>query len=137
MPFEEDTTGQSGGPYPVPEWLAEKAVAVAKWRELVGELISRGLVSSVDFGLLELYCEAWQQMSDANAEVENEGIYFQTDKGYVGIHPAQLVKDKAAKQIQSLGDRLGIGFRNRKESPPKGGSGGTAKEDDSLEDFSR
>lgn len=97
-----------------PEWLLAKPIACTKWRELLGELETRGLVVTIDLGLFALYCEAWQAYSDAELEVKKEGLYFETEKGYVGIHPAELVKDKAIKRIMSLGDRLGLGINSRR-----------------------
>ena len=97
-----------------PAWLSHKPVACAKWRELISELETRGLLVTIDLGLFGLFCEAWQAFSDAEAEVGKTGSFFETDKGYVAIHPAELVKDKAIKRIVSLGDRLGVGVFARK-----------------------
>ena len=109
-----------------PDWLHWKPVACSKWRELMSELETRGLLVTIDLGLFGLFCEAWQAYSDAESEVAKEGLYFTTEKGYVGIHPAELVKDKAIKRIISLGDRLGVGVSARKRlgmKPKEGGEG--------------
>jgi len=68
----------------------------------------------IDLDLFALYCDAWQSLSDADKEIEREGIYFTTEKGYIGIHPAKLARDKAIALVQSLGDRIGIGINKRK-----------------------
>jgi P27 family predicted phage terminase small subunit len=109
----------------------DKPIAASKWHELLQELQSRSLLATVDLGLFALFCEAWQCFSDASEEVTKEGLYFTTEKGYVGIHPAELVKDKAVKRIISLGDRLGIGVHARKglHKSETGGSEGTAEQD--------
>ncbi len=95
---------------------------------------------TIDLGLFALFCEAWQAFSDASDEVETQGLYFETEKGYVGIHPAELVKDKAIKRIISLGDRLGIGVLARKGLRSGTGDGDGPKdpaEQDPLVAYSR
>jgi P27 family predicted phage terminase small subunit len=105
-------------------------VACDKWHELLQELQLRNLLVTIDLGLFALFCEAWQSYSEACAEVETSGLYFETEKGYVGIHPAELVKDKAIKRIISIGDRLGIGVHARKGLGNTGPSeSGTADQD--------
>lgn len=87
-------------------------------------------------GLFALFCAAWQDFADAASQVESNGIYFETEKGYVGIHPAELVKDKAIKRITTLGDRLGIGIAKRKGLSPED-AGTKAEDQDPLVAYGR
>ncbi|TWU67293.1 Phage terminase, small subunit [Crateriforma conspicua] len=72
------------------------------------------LISAVDYDLLALYCDAWQEFADCAKAVDSEGRYFTTDKGYIAVHPAKLARDKAIETIARLGDRLGIGINKRR-----------------------
>ncbi|WP_339739200.1 phage terminase small subunit P27 family [uncultured Maricaulis sp.] len=97
-----------------PAWLKPKPVACEKWWQLVDELTVRRLLITIDVDLLALYCDAWQEFSDTSVEMEREGRFFTTDKGYVAVHPAKLQRDKAVETIQRLADRLGIGVNKRR-----------------------
>lgn len=99
---------------PPPAWLKVKPVACEKWWQLVDELTARRLLISIDIDLLALYCDAWQEFAESAEEMEREGRFFTTDKGYVAVHPAKLQRDKAVETIQRLADRLGIGVNKRR-----------------------
>jgi P27 family predicted phage terminase small subunit len=112
-PPEPPTTLPCSTPEP-PSWLKNKPIACSKWRELIEDLRSRQLLASVDFDLFALYCDAWQQFDDADKQCKRSGTTFETDKGYVAIHPAKLIRDKSTETIQRIADRLGIGINKRR-----------------------
>lgn len=90
-----------------PEWLGP--VAAAKWAELLGPLSRRlGLQKELDRDVLALYCDSWQQKHDADHTLEREGETFQTEKGYIGVHPAVQKRRRAIDLIRRLGIELGL-----------------------------
>lgn len=97
-----------------PDWLKPKPIACAKWYELLGSLQSRKLIDTIDLDLFALYCDAWQEFYEADDGMRNGNRWFETDKGYVAVHPAKLMRDKAVETIQRLADRLGIGVNKRR-----------------------
>lgn len=102
-----------------PSWLRAKPIACEKWLELFAELSKRDQLDLIDYDLLSLYCDCWQQIADADQSIELEGEFFTTDKGYIAIHPAKLKRDKAIDRARKLADRLGIGVASRKGLPKK------------------
>lgn len=109
-----------------PVWLGQ--VAATKWREVAPVIEARGLLEDLDLDALSLYCDSWQQLSEADATIVSEGEFFTTDKGYVGIHPAVLKRRKAIDVIRKLGEQLGLTPRSRRGLRVKQ-SGAAAAED--------
>ena len=112
----------SASPLAPPEWLGP--IAVAKWTELLTLFADRGLTDERDRDACALYCDAWQQLADADVTIAAEGEYFTTEKGYIGIHPAVLKRRKAVDVIRKLGEQLGLTPRARNNlqtanRPPK------------------
>ncbi len=103
--------------HPWPHWLRDKPTACEKWLELCAELEKRSQLDFIDRDLLALYCDCWQQITDADAVIVVEGEYFTTEKGYIGIHPAKLKRDKAIDRARKIAERLGIGIASRKNLP--------------------
>lgn len=90
-----------------PEWLGP--VARAKWAELLGPLSRRlGLQKELDRDVLALYCDSWQQKHDADHTLERDGETFETEKGYIGVHPAVQKRRRAIDLIRRLGIEMGL-----------------------------
>lgn len=90
-----------------PDWLGQ--VAIAKWRELFGPLSRRmGLQKELDRDVLALYCDGWQQKHDADQVLARDGETFETEKGYIGVHPAVQKRRRAIDLIRRLGIELGL-----------------------------
>lgn len=64
--------------------------------------------------MLAIYCDAWQTLTDADRKIEICGEYFETEKGYCGIHPAVTRRNDAIALILRTAAALGIGVRSRK-----------------------
>ena len=115
-PAKRKRTPDTGGLTPprspdTPAWLGD--VAAAKWAQIHALLADRRLIDDRDRDAVALYCDAWQQLADANATIKKEGEYFTTEKGYVGLHPAVLKRRKAVDVIRKLGEQLGLTPRAR------------------------
>jgi P27 family predicted phage terminase small subunit len=113
-----------------PEWLGE--IGCGKWAELFGPLQRRlGLQKELDRDVLALYCDSWQQKHDADETLRREGETFQTEKGYVGVHPCVQKRRRAIDLIRRLGIELGLTPSSRR------GLDLATGEDDPLEAFLR
>jgi P27 family predicted phage terminase small subunit len=111
-PRSPDTGGLTPPRSPdTPAWLGD--VAAAKWAQIHALLAELRLIDDRDRDAVALYCDAWQQLADANATIKKKGEYFETDKGYVGLHPAVLKRRKAVDVIRKLGEQLGLTPRAR------------------------
>jgi len=95
-----------------PKWLG--AIAAAKWRDVLPLFERRRLVTELDRDALSIYCDAWQQLHDADATLRKQGAYYKTDKGYVGIHPAVSRRNKAIDVIRKVGEQLGLTPNSRR-----------------------
>jgi P27 family predicted phage terminase small subunit len=90
-----------------PTWLGEKASEV--WDETIAELQEiPGLLSTLDGGVLALYCHSWQQFHDAQAIVAAKGMVCESEKGGNYQHPAVGISNKAREQITKLGSLFGM-----------------------------
>lgn len=96
---------------PPPEWLGEKAKE--KWRDVFPLFDRRGVVTELDLDALSIYCDAWQQLHEADAIVK-QGAYFETEKGYVGVHPACQRRAQAIATIRKMGEQLGLTPNSRR-----------------------
>ena len=110
-----------------PEWLGD--VGRAKWAERVAKLVATNpkLITQIDGDMLGLYCEAWEELLDARAEIEREGPTCISDKGGTYLHPAVGRKNKAIARLKVFGalfgmspsDRVGlsVGEKSAPENP--------------------
>jgi P27 family predicted phage terminase small subunit len=90
-----------------PEWLGEPGQA--KWADMVAILSPvHGLLKPAFVDLLGLYCEAFEEILDAKAEIEKEGATCMSDKGGMYQHPAVGRKNKAIQRMRVLGALFGL-----------------------------
>lgn len=107
---------QPGGIPTCPSGLDPEAKK--EWRRVSRELISTGVLTSVDRAILAAYCKAWSLWHQATKEFEElrqkaaaEGksnLLFRTKTGYVAQHPLIGTINSAAEQIRKLGSELGL-----------------------------
>jgi P27 family predicted phage terminase small subunit len=90
-----------------PDWLGEPGRA--KWSEMV-EILSPvdGLLKPAFGDLLALYCEAFEEVLDAKAEITKEGATCMSEKGGMYQHPAVGRKNKAIQRMRVLGGLFGM-----------------------------
>jgi len=94
-----------GAPEPPADFPLE---ALAEWKRIVPILTAARVLTQADRGVLVAYCLAWSDLLDARAEIEKQGRYFETDKGYVGTHPAVSSAQKAADALVKYSGQLGL-----------------------------
>jgi P27 family predicted phage terminase small subunit len=110
--------------------LHSKPTACEKWHELCGLLQARNQLDLCDFDLLSLYCEAWQQIVDADALLNSEGEVLYGEKGGAYMHPAAHKRNIAMDRVTRIAKELGIGFRAR-----KGTATASSSEESELDSF--
>jgi P27 family predicted phage terminase small subunit len=67
-----------------------------------------GVYTSADEGLLATYAETLADYRDACADLVSQGRYVQGSTGQLVISPAMKLKNELARQLSSLGARLGL-----------------------------
>lgn len=89
-----------------PDYLGP--IARAKWLELAPRLVALGLLTELDLDAFAVYCIAWQDVHEADAAIAKEGAYFTTEKGYVGVHPAVMARNRALDRLRKVGGDFGM-----------------------------
>lgn len=95
-----------------PDWLGE--IGRTKWNELIaifGEV--KGWLTIADGGLLALYCEAFEDLIEARAEIEKDGPTCSGEKGGMYQHPAVGRKNKAIERMRAIGAKFGLSPADR------------------------
>lgn len=90
-----------------PSWLSREAKA--EWKRIVPGLTLLDLVKPEDRATLSAYCETWATFVDATRTVQREGITVTNPQsGRVSVHPAVMIKDKAATQLRHYAAHFGL-----------------------------
>src|SRR5690348_6859571 len=89
-----------------PEWLGP--IASEKWDEVVAHLESENQLLPIYGDFIGLYCQAFEDMRNAEAVIEVEGEYCMSEKGARYQHPAVGVKNKAIERMAKFGNKLGM-----------------------------
>lgn len=99
-------------PLPCPEWLGP--VAKSKWSEVLRAMQeSNVIMQSVDSDFLAMYCQAFQDLSDAIYELEEHGYTVMADSGAEYPSPAVARKNKAIDNIRRFGIELNLSPKRR------------------------
>lgn len=70
-------SGYASGRPKMPKTLSP--IAKAKWKEMVKQLSKRGTLTSVDSGILEIFCELWARWRMYVNDVNTRGAYVQRE----------------------------------------------------------
>jgi P27 family predicted phage terminase small subunit len=141
-PFYQQNNGRL--PSRPPEHLGK--IASAMWRKVVPFLESKATVSRIDAGLVEQYCTQYEIYRIAYQSIIDDGIQTRiydtlqdstgaiVGKDFVGFkrNPATSVYNDALKQLNSVGEQLGLSPKGRAElakiKPPDEDKGDIAVE---------
>lgn len=110
-----------------PEWLGLHGRA--KWIEVGPHLAAVGLFSEIDNGAFAQYCGAWDEFHDADQQVRESGLTYQSDKGNILVNPAVSIRQKARQAIRQWGNEFGLSPAARVSLP------GTAAPEADMEEF--
>jgi len=84
-----------------------------EWRYIVEQLQAMDLLAKVDRALLAVYCECVAEYVACVRDVQQNGRYYETDKGYQGPRPALSHSVKMAQLIMQLSARFGFSPSDR------------------------
>jgi len=110
---------ETGAPT-MPKWL--KGAARKEWRSIVDELTRTGVLARAEHATLAGYCLAWDQVQQAQKEVERTGLTILIEaRDKDGVfhtvsikkNPALIVLDAALKQLRAFSSELGLSPASR------------------------
>ena len=89
-----------------PGWLAPEAKR--EWTRVSGELHRLGLLTRVDRAALAAYCQAWARFVEAQRVLDEKGMTFETNNGYVSQRPEVTISNKMWQVIKSYLIEFGL-----------------------------
>jgi P27 family predicted phage terminase small subunit len=89
-----------------PRWL--NRAAKLEWRRVVKWLDKMAMASDFDRAVLATYCQAYSRLQEFEKAVQEFGITFVTDKGYVCQRPEVSLAQKQAALVKSLAQEFGM-----------------------------
>ena len=109
--------------------LSMGLIAAEKWREVAGQLVALGVLTSLDLGELEIYCDYWELYTVAKQDVARDGafILLNARTGKSGPHPSIATMNAASDRMKQHGQLLGlnpvsrIGLKVEPQPEPVGG----------------
>lgn len=90
----------------IPEWLPERAVPI--WHGTVRHLKVMGIACPSDGFIIAAFSVAVSHWIDCERAIEERGLTFQTDSGYVQQRPEAGLGITYLKQAITLGSKLGL-----------------------------
>lgn len=96
---------EMGEPNP-PSWIPREARA--EWRRVVPALDRIGMLSKVDRAALTSYCLAWSRMRNAQADIDERGLFVTSIRGAECANPAVAVQKEAAQQVMRFAAEFGL-----------------------------
>lgn len=106
--------------------------AVRLWKTQSKILIERGTFEVEDAPLLLAYCNSFQMMLDAEAEIAAHGMTVETADGSIKKSPYVAVRNDCVAQLSRLGSLLGLDPLTRIRMT---GAGGGKKEGEEGNEF--
>lgn len=93
---------------PCPKHLSKEARK--EWRRISKELLTLGLLTTVDRAALAAYCQAWARWVEAEEKMQEVGFNMveETDKGYAHVSPWFTVANNALKQMRAFLVEFGL-----------------------------
>jgi len=88
-------------------------IARQEWKRIFRVLYDHGLVTTLDRALLAAYCQVYARWVQAEGELEEVGLTFKTEKGYVGQMPQVAIAQKAIDQLRAICQQLGLSASSR------------------------
>ncbi len=95
----------SGVPSP-PAFLSD--LAKAEWHRMGPELARLGLLKNADMAAFAAYCEAYSDFEKYTKAIKDTGETFETEKGYVGVHPFVALRNKALEKLKQFAAEFGL-----------------------------
>ena len=90
----------------MPEWLNPEARSC--WETLAPELEAIGVLTDVDANAFAVYCTAYAEMIEAEAELIRDGKTQITKDGFKRSSPWLSIRNEAHKRLQQIGGQFGL-----------------------------
>ena len=94
-----------------PAWMNKHAKA--EWKRIVPELERLGLLTCIDGGALEGYCQAYGQWVEAEKSLKKNGMTFTTPNGYVQQRPEVAIAQKYLTLMKNYLSEFGLSPSSR------------------------
>lgn len=98
------------------------AVASKEWDRIVSLLEVSGNLSTIDGGMLELYCRNYSKWVTCENHIAKNGLMVSTPNNYEIMSPYVMVSKQCEKLLLSLAAQFGLTPKSRntlKQSEPK------------------
>jgi P27 family predicted phage terminase small subunit len=79
-----------------------------EWNRLAPQLYDLGLLTELDRNTLQMLCESWAQLQEANAVLKKEGYTVMGANGGVRPHPAVKIARDAQQTVRILSEAFGM-----------------------------
>jgi P27 family predicted phage terminase small subunit len=89
-----------------PAWLDDEGRA--EWERVAPELERMGLLTAIDGAALTGYCQAWATMRKAQQALDDHGLTFMTDTGYVQQRPEVSIAMKSWQLLKAFAAEFGL-----------------------------
>lgn len=83
------------------------AIARREWNRLAKLLHQKKLLSQLDRGVMELYCQTYESWQEATRVIRRDGLWIKTANGMIP-HPLIRAVDKYAQQLRLTAQQLGL-----------------------------
>ena len=89
-----------------PSWLDSDAKR--EWRRVAPELERLGLLTLVDMAALAGYCASYSLWKRCTEALDETGMTFETDKGFVGQRPEVSIAARALADVRAFCVQFGL-----------------------------
>lgn len=98
-------------PPPPPEWLGE--AGQKEWKDKTDLLDRLKILHKTDLGLLAMLCREWENYITAELQAQEVSRFYETEKGYIGIHPLHTIAQQHLKAYIQLCNEFGFSPASR------------------------
>ena len=90
--------------FETPEYANQKAA----WFEIVPMLMKAGVATEIDVFALQMLCEKWVELRNAQGKVNETGLVTKAPSGYPMINPYYTITMQLQKEVRSLLTEFGM-----------------------------
>lgn len=89
-----------------PDWL--DGDALAEWDRVIGELAQHYHIAPLDAMTLAAYCRAYAMWRQADREVAEKGLTFESDNGNIRVNPAAKLCLSLFQELRRMAAEFGF-----------------------------
>lgn len=84
-------------------------------------LVERRTLTEADLPMLKLWCDLVQEATDAQEEIERDGLTISQPSGRRQAHPALSIRDRARREAIKIAEMFGCTPRSREQAAKASG----------------